>query len=274
VKYNLNTTVGNILKGHSVKSSILSGLASSGLSGSLRSLVMSLVGRKSAADVYITEVETGERLQLAYVPEKVTGRSGARFQSYSIIERGEVKIPKGENLTEISWDAILPGSAMTDYAFIKSSAWRKPEAIVNLWNRWKGEGTKLDLLITQTGINLQVYLQDFNATPEGAMGNFSYHISFIAAKDLVVKTVEEVDAENALAQANEVENGEALPELGDRAIPPLPSTTPFGMDETLWQVAQSTLGDGAKWVELAAMNEKVIGGDVENIAAGTVLHIR
>lgn len=269
MKYNLNTTVGNILKGHSVKSSILSGLASSGLSGSLRSLVMSLVGRKSAADVYITESETGERLQLAYMPEKITGRDSARFQSYNIIERGEVKIPKGENLKEISWDAILPGEGMTDYAFIKSYAWRKPEAVIRLWNRWKKEGAKLNLLITQAGINQSVYLQDFSATPEGAMGNFRYHISFIEAKDLAVKTVEEADAENAIAEA---ENGEALPELGDRAMPSLPSTTPFGMDETLWEVAQSTLGSGAKWIEIAGMNPNI--QDVENIPAGTVLNIR
>ncbi|MBR1760266.1 MAG: hypothetical protein IJ741_03700 [Schwartzia sp.] len=270
--FNLNNTVGNILRGHSVRSSVLSGLAASGLSGPLRSVVMALREKRSAADVYITEIDTGERIQLAYVPEKVTGRDSARFQSYNIIERGEVKIPKGENLKEISWDAILPGEGMTDYAFIKSYAWRKPEAVIRLWSRWKSEGSKLNILITQTGINQSVYLQDFSATPEGAMGNFRYHISFIEAKDLVVKTVEEVDAENAIAEAEEAGNGEALPELNDRAMPPLPSTTPFGMDETLWEVAQSTLGSGAKWIELAGMNPDI--RDVENIPAGTVLNIR
>lgn len=266
MKFNLNNTVGNILKGHSVTSSILSGLS---VSGPLRSIISALVGRKTAADVYITDVETGERLQLAYMPEKISGRSASRFQTYSIIDRGEVKIPKGEALTEISWDAILPGEGMKDYAFIKTMAWRRPEAIIRLWKKWKSEGTKLNLLITQTGINMQVYLRDFAPTAEGAMGNVKYSISFVEAKDLVVKTVEEVDAENALA---ETEAAEALPELNDRATLPQQTTTPFGMDDTLWQVAQATLGDGAKWVELAAMNPNI--SDVENIPAGTVLKIR
>lgn len=270
--FNLNNTVGNILRGHSVKSSLLSGLAASGLSGALRSVVRALLGRKKSADVYITDVETGERLQLAYVPEKISGRSAARFQSYSIIERGEVKVPKGEALTEVSWDAILPGVGMRDYSFIKSMAWRSPESIIKLWTRWKREGTKLNLLITQTGVNLQVYLRDFSATAEGSMGNVKYSISFVEAKDLVIKTVEEVDAENAIAEAEAIGNGEVLPELNDRASLPMPTTTPFGVDETLWGVAQSVLGDGAKWVEIAAMNPNIT--DVENIPAGTVLKVR
>ena len=271
MKFNVNNTVGNILKGHSVKSSLISGLASSSLSGPLRSLATGLMGTKSTADVYITDLEKGDRMQLAYTPERISARESKRFQSYNIIERGEVKTPKGEDLTSVGWSAILPGESMLSYAFIKSSAWESPDTVLKRWNRWKEQGTKLNLMITQTSVNLHVYLEDFTNEPSGGMGNVEYRISFIAAKDLLIKTVQEVDAEKTAAAA-EAANEQA--QLRERAAGPLKTSHPFGMNDTLWSVAQGCLGDGAKWVELFDINRQGKINDPDGILPGTILHLR
>lgn len=270
MKFNLNHTASNILKGRSVTSSILSGAATSGVSGPLRGILLGLMGRKKAADVYITDLETNDKMQLAYVPEKITANESARFQSYNIIDKGEVKIPKGENLSTVSWDAILPGESMLDYPFIKSRAWEDPSDIVKRWSKWKTKGTKLNLLITQTAVNLQVYLQNFSIEPSGAMGNFHYNISFVAAKDMKIMTVEEADAAKAAADAEEQAE---QTKLKDRTPLMDKIQASLGVNDTIWTIAQGCMGDGSKWMELGEMNRDKIS-DIDNIAAGTPLRLR
>ena len=111
------------------------------------------------------------------------------------MEVGEVKIPKGEHLTQISWSGILPGAGMLLYPFLTHAAWEDPQELIKVFKRWRTEGAKLRLLITQTPINLEVYLRSFDYEASGGMGDFKYSIELIAAKELQVMTVAEADAE-------------------------------------------------------------------------------
>ena len=55
MKFNTNAVVGDLLRGRSIKSSLIHGLMSSGLSGVWRTLAVGMFGGGSeVADVYIT----------------------------------------------------------------------------------------------------------------------------------------------------------------------------------------------------------------------------
>ena len=264
MKFNFDNAMGNILKGHSIKSSLLSGLASSGLSGIWRTLALGTLGTKSTADVYITDLTTGDSMQLSWVPEKISVKSAAHFQSYSVIEKGEVKIPKGESLSDISWSSTLPGEDRINYGFVKGSAWESPKAIITRWEKWKKNQCKLRVMITQTAVNMDVYLQDYHATYSGGSGDAEYQITFVAAKDMLVKTVKEVDAEKAAETAS---NAAAIPALNERASrqPLSGCTMPAGGN--LWSVAQQMTGNGGNWGNILSLNSDKIS-DPENVAAG------
>ena len=77
MKFNVNGVVRNILRGRSVKTSLLRGLATSGLSGIWRTLAVGALGGISVADVYLTNQETGERIALSWVPEKISVKEAA-----------------------------------------------------------------------------------------------------------------------------------------------------------------------------------------------------
>ena len=162
MKFNANGVVRNILRGRSVKTSLLRGLATSGLSGIWRTLAVGALGGISVADVYLTNQETGERIALSWVPEKISVTEAAQFQSYNIIERGEVKLPKGNKLSEVSWSAIFPGEARTEAGYVKSANWQDPSELIGMLNAWREAGNKLNVLITQTSVNLDVYIKDFS----------------------------------------------------------------------------------------------------------------
>ena len=258
MQYNLNNTASDILRGYSVSSSILAG------SGTGAGNAAGRTTANRTVDVYLRCLETGEEMQLSYVPETVKATEGALFQTYNIIERGEVKLPKGEKLSSVSWDAILPGEKMKTYPFVKEWAWEKPETIIQRWNAWKKKGAKLNLLITQTGVNLNVYLESFHETYSGGLGSIKYSISFLAAKELLIGTVGESVPGDSQSGA---------PPLNNRAEAAQPSTVTAGAEDNLWTMAQRFLGDGAEWERLLQANTDRIS-DPDMLSPGTVLTLR
>ena len=69
-------------------------------------------------DIYITEKESGTRIALSMLPEKVKRKASTKFQSYDIINIGEVKLPRGTKLLTFSWDGTFPGAGRKSYGFI------------------------------------------------------------------------------------------------------------------------------------------------------------
>ena len=50
----------------------------------------------------------GAVTQFPMMPEKITLGADAKFMTYSIISLGDVKIPRGQGIKEISWSGIFP----------------------------------------------------------------------------------------------------------------------------------------------------------------------
>lgn len=266
-KLNVNNIAGNILRGRSVKSSVLSGLGASGLSGFSRSLVMSLMGGMEKANVHISNMDTGEKLSLAWTPEKISVSCSGKFQSYNVIERGEVKIPRGMNLASVKWSAKLPGDSRCSYRFVNSSYWQEPKEIIRILEKWREDRAKLRLLVTQTSINQDVYLDDFSYDWEGGHGDANYSIAFVSARDMQVKTVKEVDDERATKQAEE----EAA--LESRPTTPSPENVIATAGASLWSIAQGNYGDGLKWLDIYDLNKGKIGGIADKIIPGVNLKL-
>ena len=101
-------------------------------------------------------------------------------------------------------------------------------------------------MITQTSINLNVYLQSFSSNPKGELGNVEYSISFIQAKDMLIKTVAEVDAEKNTEKEQE--------ELKERQAVKKPKSTVLQDSANLWTVAQQFTGDGGNWQNILDYN--------------------
>lgn len=166
-----------------------------GLARAAKLGIIDAQGTVTRSEIYFTNVETEEEVHLSMTPEKVQVKTEASFRNYQIVEVGEVRIPKGEHLTQISWNGILPGAGMLLYPFLSHAAWEDPQELIKVFKRWREEGAKLRLLITQTPINLEVYIRAFDYEASGGMGDYRYSIDLIAAKELQVLTVEEADAQ-------------------------------------------------------------------------------
>jgi nucleoid-associated protein YgaU len=226
-------------------------------------------------DIYVTDLETGSRFRFPMMPETIQVQTGATFYSYQIINVGDIRLPSGEQLTGFSWSALLPGEQRKNDPYVHD--WQDPHAIQSQWSFYRKDKKKLRLLATETPINHNVYLENYNVEYAGGHGDYSYTISFIQAKDLKVYASGASGESSSTAETDVAAERWPLVEnkpLGvERPSPPAAGTYTVAKGDTLWGIAQKFFGSGARYPEIQSSNKDVIGSDPNKIYPGQTLTI-
>lgn len=216
-------------------------------------------------EIYITNLETSDRLQLPMLPPEVTGTITNKFASYSIIKNGDVKIPIGTSLDTYTWTTKFPGQKRKQDPYIR--AWTAPKECDKFMRSLKaknGKPVKARLLITGTHINLDVYLQSYNPVESGGYGDITYTVTFIRAKKISVS--------KSSATATPLKNTPAAVSE-ERTSPPAAQTYTVVSGDCLWKIAQKFYGSGAQYTKIYDANSGVIGSNPNLIYPGQVLTI-
>lgn len=211
-----------------------------------RRVIVKLEGKVTVSEFYLSDSD-GERLEFCMPPEQIRVKTTANFRTFNVIESGEIQIPKGEKLTQISWRGTLPGAPMLLNRFIKTDAWEHPDELIKVLRRWREHGTKLKLLVTQTPINLDVYIKSIDFTHRGGLGNVDYSIDFIAAKALQVRTIQEADAQRNADSVNAFE-------LLERQLKKNRASVMLATVDTIYEVALILTGNGGNWLSILQRN--------------------
>lgn len=237
-------------------------------------------------DIYLTNLKTKDRLRIPMLPEEITVKKANQFASYSIITIGDVRIPSGTSLDSFSWSATLPGKKRKKEPYVRE--WHKPNEIYKWITNLKaknGKPVKARLLITETPINCDVYLQDFSPKPTGGYGDIEYSITFVQAKEIKIK--KKGEAENKKSSTNKKgsakkssKKGSAKKKLKDKPSS-APERTSKAKEQTykvksgdcLWKIAQRLYGSGSQYTKIYNANKKTIGSNPDKIYPGQVLTI-
>jgi LysM repeat protein len=218
-------------------------------------------------DIYLTDLATNQTFQFPMLPTSIKCTAGAQFQNFSLINVGTIQVPSGEDLTGFSWSGKLPGAARQNEPYV--SAWQDPKAIQSLWSTFRNQKKKLRLMVTETPINHNVYLDSYTVTYSGGFGDYDYSISFVQAKDLKVY-VSGTTTNSTTQSATTTE----------RPAPPPASTYTVAAGDSLWAIAQKKMGAGSKYTTLYTANQSTIdaeakkrGGSKYAIYPGEVLTI-
>lgn len=218
-------------------------------------------------DIYITDIKSGTRVALSMLPQSVKLQTSGKFQSYDVINAGEIKIPKGQKLTEISWsNAILPGAKRKNASYVKRQHWKAPNEIISTFENWRKNGTRLKLMVTETVINHDVYLDSFTVEASGGSGDYEYRITFVEAKDLMIYTVSELGLQPKSPTNHNVSSN-------TRPAATQPATYTVKSGDSLWAIAKKCLGNGSRYMEIYNANKATIGSNPSLIRPGQVLSI-
>jgi len=123
-------------------------------------------------------------LTFPMLPESIRVMTGAIFADYVILKTGTIRVPSGRDLTGFSWSGILPGELRQDHPYVND--WVDPKQLQILWSIYQRDGTKLRLMITETPINHDVYIDAYDMTYRYAMGDYAYNLTLIHAIDLKI----------------------------------------------------------------------------------------
>lgn len=186
-------------------------------------------------------------------PETISGTLAAKYQSFDIISKGTVKVPKGTDVTEIKWNGEFFGSAKRYESIVLTQYYMPPNLCVETLREWQESGQVLNLIVTDTWINLDVTISSFTPEVYGAYGNVKYSITFTQAKDLKIYTTDELKIAEFVKTVprNEPDSDSDDSGGGDYSY-----TVVSG--DTLWAIAERELGSGTDWTRIYDANEDTI----------------
>jgi len=220
-------------------------------------------------DIFLTDLETGDRIRFPMLPEEIDVQTANIFQSYTIMAVGDIRLPYGEELTSFRWKGIFPGEARQYDPYIRE--WQSPHELIRLLETYRQREKKLRLLVTETPINRDVYIQRMTGKHIGGYGDFHYTINLIHAKELIIHESGSGGGDGDESTPPPLAN--TAPEGAERSEPPPAGTYTIVSGDTLWGIAQRKLGSGSRWPEIFEANRDVIGDNPDRIFPGQILTI-
>ncbi|MCI8771033.1 MAG: LysM peptidoglycan-binding domain-containing protein [Lachnospiraceae bacterium] len=184
------------------------------------------------------------------MPEQIQAKSSAKYQSFDTISKGTIKVPKGTDVEEVSWDGEFFGASKRKESIVQTGHWMEPEDCIFILKRYMKKGTILNLIVSETWINMDVTISSLTASAYGAYGNIKYSITFSKVKPLRIYTTNESKIGKKKKLKSRPSN-----KMKDKAKGSI-YTVKSG--DTLWGIAVSKLGSGLGWKKIYSKNKAAI----------------
>ncbi|MGO4268524.1 LysM peptidoglycan-binding domain-containing protein [Paenibacillus sp. TAF58] len=212
---------------------------------------------------FTLEDPSGVKFQFPVNPAEVNIRRDKSFETVTIIHGGEVDIPQGVKIKEITFSSFFPAvekdpkkQEKADY--YKCDPLPDPQIAMNQLNTWMESREPLRLIITGTAVNVLVMLTAHNSSFKGGEpGDVYFDVTFRTWQDYKVRT---------LAERSGDSGGESRTD-----IKPVPRTYTVQSGDSLWGIAKMKLGTGSRWREIYEANADKIGSDPDQIWPGQEL---
>ncbi|MFP4976473.1 LysM peptidoglycan-binding domain-containing protein [Paenibacillus sp. CN-4] len=213
-------------------------------------------------EFWLSTLDFQERFWLPVNPEQLTVKSSHGYEDVQVTQLGEFTIVGDSALREYSFSSFFPKHY--DPGYCEYTGIPEPWNAVKTIEDWMKSRSPLRLDITGTSIDkVMVTVRSFQYSERaGSPGDVYYDLEL---KEYVPVTFRQVDHSKDGASA-----GGTGPRPDTRTPPAAYIVIP---GDTLWKIAQRTLGNGDRWREVYAANRETIGKNPDRIQPGQKLVI-
>ena len=214
--------------------------------------------------ITVTPKKGGSPFIFPSLPNTINIQTGVMYQSFDILSKGTIKIPKGRDSAKVSWSHVFFGKQRKGSPVVLTGQWKRPKDCINILQKWEYNGTELTITASGIGVslNIDVTVSSFSFSPEGAYGDVSYSISFEEVRSLQVYTTKEKKVGGGKKKTKErSKKKEGGTNKGQSSKQEKSYTVDSG--DTLWGVAKRFCGGGANWTKIYDKNSEAIEADAK-----------
>ena len=222
---------------------------------------------ENQTQIYFTDPQTSEQLQLPVLPPEITLKWERQSETVNILNLGEVDFTNGKKLQEVSFSSFFPveHAPFCRYAnipdpseaYMKLDGWcgsRGTEYIPERPVRLQIVGTSIDLSMLILITSLEV--KDRGGEP----GDIYYSIACREWREIKVRTASE-----QRTRSNRPNQKQKLKTIVQKAKIGEPAR------ELLYKIAKQQYGNGAGWTKILSLNKTALSGDLTKKAVKLVL---
>jgi LysM repeat protein len=228
-----------------------------------------------AYEVWLSWNNKEDEFQLPINPSKIEINDGGNGSTYDVAGLGEVQAIKSPQLKTYAFEGLFP---TRNYPFASAPAFAPVTVDGVTYNiyvyyieKWLASKRPIRFMVSGDGysINTAVSIESFSwQDVAGSGGDITYSLKlkeyvFYAAKKVTVNRT-------AIASATTSTASKSAPARPNEKK--TPSTYTMVAGDTLWKVAQTQLGNGARWPEIQRLNG-ITDAEIKRLPVGKVLKL-
>lgn len=208
-------------------------------------------------EMSFTLKDGGTPFQFPVNPEEVSISRSKGYETINMLEHGEFDFAQGEKVKEITFSSFFPKRYDPSYC-MDEKYFLDPRVAMNVLNTFLISKKPLRFIISETGVNVPVFLVSLNSSFRGGETGDIYF-------DLTLRTWRD-------SKVEKVGSGAAASKSGSRTdLKKSSKTYTVKAGDSLSKIAKLELGNSSKWNEIYKLNTKIIGSDPNRIKPGQKL---
>lgn len=211
----------------------------------------------------------GEKFTFPVNPEEVTISQQKGFDTATILSYGEYDFPQGDKIKEISFSSFFPKEYDESYCKGSKNSLLDPQTAMNTLNDCLMSKTPLRFIITETAVNVPVFVSSHQSIFRGGEpGDVYFDLTLRSWSEMkVAKTAGSASGAAGTSTSGGVTtNKKPRTDMKEKS-----KTYTVKPGDSLSKIAKLELGDSSKWNQIYKLNQKVIGKDPNALKPGQKL---
>ncbi|MEC0369421.1 LysM peptidoglycan-binding domain-containing protein [Paenibacillus chibensis] len=205
----------------------------------------------------------GERFTFPVNPEEVTISRQKGYDTTTILSYGEFDFAQGDKVKEISFASFFPKAFDASYCQGSEQDLPDPQTAMNKLNEFMALTTPLRFIITETAVNVPVFVASHQSTFRGGEpGDVYFDISLRTWREMKATKV----ASSGSGQASSAVNKTPRLDMKEKG-----KTYTVKPGDSLSKIAKLELGNSSDWQRIYQLNKQVIGSNPNALKPGQKL---